>query len=162
MSVNLRQMTEQEFAHFYQWSVAQQTREQMEALGISQEEAESRTIREVQEMLPDGPQTAHNYLMTIETDSGENLGFIWTLHEYTDGKKQSFLCDFAIWESKRRHGYGSAALQLAEQKAAQAGCLESVLFVSEDNVAAKALYEKCGYRVLRPQDPGYFMIKQLG
>ena len=162
MSVTIRAMTPDEFRHFYQWSTAQQAAELMEEHHISYEAALQAATKEVDEMLPEGLHTKHNYLMTItEAPRGESAGFLWTLHEYNAGKKQSFLCDFAIWESKRRRGYGAAALQLMEKQAIDAGCQESVLFVSDDNAAARALYEKCGYQVLRQSGCGKYMMKPL-
>ena len=162
MSVTIRAMTPDEFRHFYQWSIEQQAAELMKERHISYEAAIQAAAKEVDEMLPDGLHTKHNYLMTItEAPRGESAGFLWTLHEYTAGKKQSFLCDFAIWESKRRRGYGAAALQLMEKQAIDAGCQESVLFVSDDNAAARALYEKCGYQVLRQSGCGKYMMKLL-
>lgn len=162
MFVKLRRMTNEEFESFYGWSIEHQAKELMEELHISQEEAISETIKEVAEMLPDGIDTPHNHFMTIvDSDSDENIGFVWTLHEVTEGRKQSFICDFAIWESKRRKRYASAALRLAENQAAEAGCVESVLFVKDNNTAATALYRKCGYQVLRQHRYGKYMIKQL-
>ena len=156
-------MTAAEFESFRQWSAGQQAKELMEAFQLSEEAALEKAIAEISEMLPDGILTPENYLMTIEeTNSGETAGFIWTLHEEFEGRKQSFLCDFAIWEAKRRKGYAAAALRLAETHAAQMGCQESVLFVSDHNEAAKALYHKSGYRVLRQKDYGKFMIKTIG
>ena len=162
MFVKLRRMTNEEFESFYGWSIEHQAKELMEELHISREEAISETIKEVAEMLPDGIDTPHNHFMTIvDSDSDENIGFVWTLHEVTEGRKQSFICDFAIWESKRRKRYASAALRLAENQAAEAGCVESVLFVKDNNTAATALYRKCGYQVLRQHRYGKYMIKQL-
>ncbi|MBR5564651.1 MAG: GNAT family N-acetyltransferase [Roseburia sp.] len=113
-------------------------------------------------MLPNGLNTEHNYLMTIvEEDSEESAGFIWTIHEETEGKKQSFVCDFAIWESKRRRGYATETLRLVEKNAVEAGCEESMLFVADSNDVARALYEKCGYQILRQAGCGKYMIKQL-
>ena len=162
MSVTIRAMTSDEFRYFYQWSIAQQAVELMKERHISYEAALQVATTEIDEMLPDGLHTKHNFLMTItEAPRGESAGFLWTLHEYTAGKKQSFLCDFAIWESKRRRGYGAAALYLMEKQAIDAGCQESVLFVSDDKAAARALYEKCGYRVLRQSGRGKYMMKPL-
>ena len=162
MFVKLRRMTNEEFESFYGWSIEHQAKELMEELHISQEEAISETIKEVAEILPDGVDTPHNYFMTIvDSDSDENIGFVWTLHEVTGDRKQSFICDLAIWGSNRRKGYASAALCLLENQAAEAGCAESVLFVKDDNAAAKALYKKCGYQVLRQHGYGKYMIKQL-
>ena len=162
MPVTIRKMTDDEFETFYGWSIENHAKERVEQLHISQAEAIKQTIEEVAEMLPNGLNSPNNDLVTIvEEDSGESIGFIWTLHEENNGRKQSFLCDFAIWESKRRKGYASAALHLAEENAKAAGCQESVLFVADDNAAAKALYEKCGYQPLRRKDHGQYMIKQL-
>ena len=162
MSVKIRPMTMCEFESFQQWSVEDHARDLMEELQISRAAAIQKARAEIAGMLPDGLHTEQNHLMTVmEADTGEAAGFIWTLHEVTAGRKQSFLCDFAIWEPKRRRGYGAAALLLAERYAAEAGCLESVLYVSEDNAAARALYQKCGYRFLRQAGSGAYMVKQL-
>jgi ribosomal protein S18 acetylase RimI-like enzyme len=100
--------------------------------------------------------------MTVtQTGSGENIGFIWMLHEQTDGRQQCFLCDFAIWEPYRRKGFGAAALALAEKDALESECREVVLFVTDRNTAAKALYEKSGYRVLRQAGYGKYLSKHL-
>ena len=98
--------------------------------------------------------------MAVVADS-KTVGFIWTLYEECDGEKQVFLCDFAIWENFRRKGYGAAALSLAEKNAAKAGCEKIVLFVRDSNIAARALYEKCGYQPLRQKSYGIFMAKPL-
>ena len=162
MSVTLRPMTVHEFESFRQWSTESQAKELMVQLHIAWEAALRKAEGELAEMLPDGLHTEHSHLMTIiEADTEETAGFIWTLYEETAGRKQSFVCDFAIRESKRRNGYGTAALLLAERYAAAAGCIESVLFVSAGNAAARALYEKCGYGILRQSGSGCYMIKQL-
>ena len=157
----LREMTNAEFTAFWQRSICQQALE-LAHQHITAETAHKAAAEELSQMLPQGQKTPNNRLLSVvETQTGACVGFLWTLHEETNGVKQSFLCDFAIWEDKRRRGYGEAALRLAEEMAAAAGCKESVLFVSEDNAAAKALYAKCSYAFLRPQDHGYYMVKKL-
>ena len=162
MAVTIRPMTQGEFEQFHRWSVAHHAKELMAQLNMPEEAARSEAAAEVAQMLPEGLHTAHHYLMAIEADGkDETVGFIWMLHEEFESKKQSFLCDFAIWEEHRRKGYATAALHLAERHAVKAGCCESVLFVSDDNEAARTLYQKNGYRVLRQKDYGKFMIKPL-
>ena len=113
MPVRIRKMTEQEFKSFCQWSVEQQAKELMEERGLTWEEAVKETEEEIAQMLPNGLDTAHNDLMTIAEVSGdESVGVIWTLREETLGRKQSFLCDFVIWDTNRRKGYATAALAL--------------------------------------------------
>ena len=163
MGVKIRSMTNEEFEAVQQWSIQHHAAELMEELHISEEDATAEATLEFTQLLPDGIHTQHNHLMTIvEAANDEPVGFIWTLHEEFEGRKQSFICDFAIWESKRRRGYAAAALYLTERNAAEAGCQESVLFVGDDNAAARALYEKSGYIVLRQKDYGKFMKKQIG
>lgn len=160
MSVTIRKMTNDEFARFYAWSVENQAKELMEELGLSQADATREAKKEVTEMLPNGLHTEHNDLMTVVAE-GKNVGFIWTLYEESNGQKQVFLCDFAIWQPHRRKGYGAAALSLAEKNAAERNCQKSVLFVSDANAAAKALYTKCGYQLLRQKGYGQYLVKQL-
>jgi len=162
MAVILRKMTQNAFKAFYQWSIAHHAVELMDELHTSRDEAINKAIAEVGEMLPDGLHTKDHCLSSIiDTETTETVGFIWTLQEETDGRKQSFLCDFAIWEPARRKGYGQEALCLAEKNAVEAGCQESVLFVSDKNTAARALHDKCGYHVLRKEGHGKYMIKKL-
>ena len=159
MPVTIREMTDEEYVSFFRWSIQSQAKDLMEEDDCSWEEALVIAETELTGILQ-GPE--HQRLMTVtETGSGENIGFIWMLHEQTDGRKQCFLCDFAIWEPYRRKGFSAAALALAEKDASEAGCREVVLFVTDRNTAAKALYEKSGYRVLRPKDSGMYMIKPL-
>ncbi|MBQ4050802.1 MAG: GNAT family N-acetyltransferase [Oscillospiraceae bacterium] len=162
MAVFIRKMTEDEFESFHRLSIDDQAKDLMEETGLSQQQAVKEAEKEFSDILPDGLNTANNHLMSIvEMKTGDPVGFIWTLYEMTEGRKQSFLCDFAILESKRRKGYGAEALRLVETQAAEAGCRESVLFVSDRNDAAKALYTKCGYKILRQEGYGKYMVKNL-
>ena len=160
MPVTIRKMTDEEFAFFCQWSVEHHAKELMEERGVPWGKAVHDGKEEMAQMLPEGVYTQDNFLMTV-TVGEENVGVIWTLHEVFEGRKQSFLCDFAIWEAYRRKGYGQEALRLAEERAAEAGCEECVLFVADRNEAAKALYHKCGYRFLRQESYGEYMVKRL-
>ena len=162
MSVILRRMTDAEFQAFCAYSIQDHARELMQQNQLAHETAVAEAQKELAEMLPDGIHTERHFLMTIEdAQSNMPVGFLWTIHEETDGKKQSFLCDFVIHAEHRRKGYATDALQVMEQTAREVGCQESVLFVANGNTAANALYEKCGYQFLRHMDDGKYLIKQL-
>lgn len=161
MPVRIRKMTDGEYRFFYQWSLENHTAELAEETGASPEKAREEAAAELAGMLPDGPDTEGHYLMTVAESGGVPVGFLWMLHEETDGRKQCFLCDFAIREPFRRKGFGTAALALARSHAMESGCVEGVLFVRDDNIPAKALYEKCGYRILRQHGCGAYMIQQF-
>ena len=160
MPITIRNMTQQAYDAFYRWSVKQHTAELMEQKCLPCKEASKEASKELAGMLPDGLNTGNNFLMSI-VNGDEMIGFIWTLHEETNGKKQCFLCDFAIWEEYRRKGYAAQALRLMEKEAIHAGCQECVLYVADRNLAARALYEKCSYKLLRQAGSGKYMRKEL-
>ncbi len=160
MSVVIREMTSGEFEAFYRWSAENHAKELMEELQLSHAEAMQETLDELAQMLPKGFQTENHHFFSILAEN-EHAGYLWTIYEETEGRKQCFLCDFVIWEDKRRKGCGEKALCLVERSAAAAGCQESVLFVRDDNSAARALYKKCGYQILRQEAYGKYMKKLL-
>ena len=162
MRIELRKMNEEEYKIFYDRSFKHHVQELMEEEHMPLGEAEKETTNELAEMLPQGLETEENYLMSIHNAEDDAwIGFLWTLHEMTEGVKQSFICDFEIFENDRRKGYATETLLLMEKEARKAGCAESVLFVTKDNAAANALYEKCGYQFLRDMEYGRYMKKVL-
>ena len=56
------------------------------------------------------------------------------------------LFDFEIFESHRRRGYGTRALQALEHVAAEHGIGRIALHVFGHNAAARALYQKAGFK----------------
>ena len=162
MRIELRKMDQQEYDAFYERSFNHHVQELIDEEHMSCEEAEKETTNELAEMLPEGMDTKDNFLMSIHrSEDNAWIGFIWTLHEMTEGVKQSFICDFEIYEDYRRNGYATETLELMEKEAKTAGCAESVLFVTNHNEAANRLYEKCGYQFLRDMEYGRYMKKVL-
>ena len=162
MKTELRKMNKEEYEAFYRMSFESMVNELVREKHITVTEAQKETASELDAMLPLGMDTRDNFLMTIiDRHNGEQKGYIWTVHEYSDSIKQSFLCDLLIYEEHRRKGYAKQAIALMEDAARAAGCVETVLFVSDDNTAAIALYEKCGYHFLREMDYGKYMKKIL-
>ena len=161
MAVTIRPMTGEEFDFFRGCSANLQAEDLMRVRGISREEAAREAEEDLSRMLPKGLRTQDNFLMTVENERSETVGFLWTLHESSSGRQQSFLCDLLILEPYRRQGYAAAALTEMEILAARTRCEESVLFVANHNHAAIGLYQKCGYRLLRQMDYGKYMIKRL-
>ena len=155
-------MNQDEYEIFYERSYKHHVQELMDEEHMSREEAEKESANELAGMLPEGMDTKDNFLMSIHrSEDDAQIGFIWTLHEMTEAVKQNFICDFEIYEVYRRKGYAKETLELMEKEAKTAGCAESVLFVTNDNEAANALYEKCGYQFLRDMEYGRYMKKNL-
>ena len=162
MEIEVRKMNKEEYEAFYKRSFEHHVKELIDEENMTEEEAKKETHEELASMLPNGLDTEDNYLMTIRRKTDDvQLGFIWTLHEYNEDVKQSFLCDFEIYEQYRRNGYAKEALGAMEAMAGKAGCRESVLFVANDNTPACALYEKCGYAFLRDMEYGKYLKKTI-
>ena len=161
--VTLRKMTEKEFRAFKKYSVADYAEDLIKGQSMSREQALMDAEKEFDRRLPDGLGTADNFLMNIENANGKNVGWIWFQYDmYGDtDTKQVFLADLLIFESERRQGYASAALNEMNTFAMADGCSSSALFVWEHNPGGMSLYEKCGYKPKDRRDGGTFMMKKL-
>jgi ribosomal protein S18 acetylase RimI-like enzyme len=62
--------------------------------------------------------------------------------------------DLAVLPECRGHGVGQALLGAAEEMARTLGCCKLTLEVQEDNLPARRLYERCGFRDVRYADSG--------
>lgn len=74
-------------------------------------------------------------------------------HELADGVNRAYIYGFRIRPSYRSQGLGTRLLEVAEQDLAQRGFTWAVLNVGRDNLDARRLYERLGYRVVAG-DPG--------
>ena len=162
MSVVLRKMTREEFEVFYREGIEQLTQELIEEFHFAYQDANKQAIKEFTDILPHGLQTENNFPMAIvEENSGDTVGLICVIHKGENDNKMSYIYSLSICEEKRRKGYASTALNLSEKKAAEAGCLVSVLFVKDSNNGARALYRKCGYQDYKQDGYGRYMLKEL-
>jgi GNAT superfamily N-acetyltransferase len=64
-----------------------------------------------------------------------------------------WLEDLYVQERARRSGLGRALVEAALHRARERGCRRIELDVNEDNAAARALYEACGF-LSEPKPPG--------
>ena len=109
------------------------------------------------ELLPKGLASPGHYLYTITmADSGKPLGIAWFELKQRNGKRKAFILDFAIEKAQRGKGLGTSAMSAIEQQASLLGAVAVDLHVFGENVAARGLYEKCGYRYT-----GMHMTKDL-
>ncbi len=74
-------------------------------------------------------------------------------HELADGVHRAYIYGFRVRPTYRGLGLGSRLLEVAEQDLVQRGFTYTVLNVSRENLDARRLYERLGYRVVAG-DPG--------
>ena len=154
MAVPLREMFPNELAAFRSYSICDYANDLMSAHSMNQQAALAQAGQEFDELLPG------SFLRVIEYD-GHAAGVLWYLTEETDGIQHAFLNDLIISPEYRRKGCASAALAALAKEARQHGCTEIRLYVSDDNDAAKALYQRCGYRLLRPFEGGAYLYRKI-
>lgn len=73
--------------------------------------------------------------------------------ELADGKDRAYIYGFRIRPAYRGQGLGSKMLKLVEIDLQQRGFRFVTLNVGQDNILARKLYERMGYRVV-DSDPG--------
>jgi len=93
-----------------------------------------------------------DYTGLIAEDDGLPVGFMLVLDSLPDevtGEDQAFIVYMAVERDRRGMGVGSALLANAEHEARRRGAPYMALMVTEENAAARALYERAGYRTER-------------
>ena len=160
--IGFNKMTPTEFLRFRERSVSDYAEDLMHGRGLNRDEALQEAEAEFGALLPEGPDTANQFLMTIaDAESGAAVGLIWYGYEKAGGERRVFLTDFLIREERRRKGYATAALAEMERRAKADGCVSAALYVWEHNGPGAALYAKCGYSPAERGDGGVLMVKRL-
>lgn len=89
-----------------------------------------------------------SHVIYVAERSGTRLGFIImmdTMPDEVTRMPQGFIAYMAVEPSERRYGIGNGLLAAAEDEARRRGLPYMGLMVTEDNAAARALYEDAGY-----------------
>lgn len=89
-----------------------------------------------------------SHVFLVAERDGVLAGFLLLLDAMPDEvtlMPQGFIAYMAVEPSLQRHGVGAALLEAAEDEARRRGLPYMGLMVTEDNVAARALYERAGY-----------------
>ena len=93
-----------------------------------------------------------SHLTLIAEEGGERAGFLLMLDALPDevtGDDQGFIAYMAVERRFRRSGVAAALLQHAEDEARRRRLPYMALMVTEENEAARALYERAGYTTER-------------
>jgi ribosomal protein S18 acetylase RimI-like enzyme len=89
-----------------------------------------------------------SHLLFIAWCGGQRAGFLIMLDELPDevtSMPQGFIAYMAVEPTRRHEGVGAALLEAAENEARRLGLPYITLMVTEENAAARALYERNGY-----------------
>jgi ribosomal protein S18 acetylase RimI-like enzyme len=95
---------------------------------------------------------SQSHIALIAEENGARAGFLLMLDGMPDevtGENQGFVAYMAVEAQSRGKGIGRALLSAAEDEARKHGLPYISLMVTEDNAAARALYERAGYATER-------------
>ncbi len=106
----------------------------------------------------------HARLLCAE-DKGEVVGFL-DMHIAAD---DAHINELGVAVNCRRRGIGETLVRFSDKVAKSEGCTVLSLEVREGNGAARALYEKCGFKPVgtrkrfykTPDEDGIIMLKEL-
>ena len=89
-----------------------------------------------------------SHVTLIAHDGERRVGFAMLVDDLPDevtSTPQAFIAYMAVEPEYHRRGVGTALLHAAETESRRRGLPYIALMVTEDNHAARALYERCGY-----------------
>jgi ribosomal protein S18 acetylase RimI-like enzyme len=118
------------------------------------EQALGESRKQIEGLLSAGLETPGHFLFSIVSEpEGEKVGILWLAVE----PQRAFVYDLEVFANARRRGHAEAAMRLAEDVARSKGASRIMLNVFGDNVGARRLYDKLGYRPMATA-----MAKPLG
>jgi ribosomal protein S18 acetylase RimI-like enzyme len=82
--------------------------------------------------------------------------------ELADGTNRAYIYGFRIRGAYRNHGLGSHMLDVVESDLINRGFRIAVLNVSRDNVEARQLYERQGYRIVATEAGQWSYLDESG
>lgn len=138
-------MAEEQFEQFLSYAIKEYAEDHIKGGRWTAENAYEESRKEFAHYLPEGLQTPDHYLYSIYDEQRDaHVGMLW-FARITRGEPMAFVYDIRIDEAQRRHGYGSQAFQLMEEKVRELGLSSIGLHVFGHNKGALQMYEKLGY-----------------
>jgi ribosomal protein S18 acetylase RimI-like enzyme len=139
-------MTVNEFQHFYTWIVGDYAQQQVRVGTWRAEKALELSRKMMDDLLPNGQDSAGQFLYVIRNQEGTLIGYLWYGLRDEGQIQAAVLYDLVIFEEFRRQGYATQAMFALEEKVREQGLTQILLHVYGHNDSARALYQKVGYR----------------
>jgi ribosomal protein S18 acetylase RimI-like enzyme len=123
--------------------------------GASEEQAQAKAAKDVEQLFPNGKPAADQSVFVIEAD-GRPVGELWLAERDGDFGPSLWIYDVHIDEQHRGRGYGKAAMRYAEDEARRRGLSQVALTVFGGNEVARGLYRSIGFA-----EDAVYMSKQV-
>jgi len=155
--IDLRKITEDEFAAFSEYFIADYSKEIFENYGYSITKACELAEQSLRESFPNGVEhSEHDLLCIVQVINTlpTVTGYLW--HKVNISKKSTFIYDFYIDEKYRGKGIGKQAINALEGQLKHQKIFEIQLRVAFHNKRAFKLYKEVGFNIT-----GYNMSKLI-
>ena len=143
-TVRLRPLTTAEYPAFLAASKAGYAEGIEVHGGQTHQAAQQKAEADFPAVLPMGLQTPGHHIFVVEAD-GVAVGRLWLAEREMAGRRVMYVYDVSIDPAQQGHGYGRAAMQLAEEEASARGIRRIELNVFGGNDVARGLYRSLGY-----------------
>jgi uncharacterized protein (DUF952 family)/RimJ/RimL family protein N-acetyltransferase len=156
-TIDARPMNPEEIVEYARSAMAEHVSELVLA-GAAPAEAEEEARRGFAPLTSAEPIAPDHRLFTLlDRVTGKPAGTIWYRVMDRAGGRMVYLCDLFLDPAFRGRGFGGEAMAFVEAEARRLGARSIALHVFGHNTAARALYERCGFRptslVLRRELP---------
>ena len=146
-AIAFRPMNVEEFERYLERAIPEYADMHLRAGNVAPEDSLKRAQKDYADLLPQGVATPGHHLFTfMAVDGSASLGMCWFEIKQTQGKTKAFIYDFYLEEAHRGKGLSRQVMDEVERRASTLGAVSIGLHVFGDNLAARALYEKCGFR----------------
>jgi ribosomal protein S18 acetylase RimI-like enzyme len=109
-------------------------------------EALARSQAEFDQLLPQGLATQDNLLYAITDAGGAQVGLLWVAVQERAGQRIAYVYDVSVRPEHQRQGHASRAFAALDEVVRELGLAGVALHVFGHNTAARALYERLGFR----------------
>ncbi|WP_326182633.1 GNAT family N-acetyltransferase [Bacillus sonorensis] len=145
--LSLSPMSKKDFTAYSTYSIEHYAIEKVKAGTWTAAEAVAKAEEQIQQLLPNGTETANHHLFSIVNEQGEVMGWAWFYADPHHPLKEAFIYDLGLYEAFRGQGNGQQALAALEEQAKRLGVKKLSLHVFAHNKTARHLYEKMNFEV---------------
>ena len=141
----LRAMTEAEFVAWRAEVIPTYAAGKVESGQWPQDEALARSVKEYDELLPQGMATADHHLFTVVNDGATAVGTLWFAVKTKFNARIAYVFDISVAPQHQRQGHARAAFLALEDEVRRLGLTGIALHVFGHNHGALALYQQLGF-----------------
>ena len=153
----IRPITDAEFLAWLSQAVPEYAADKIASGAWPEENAIARSLKEHEALLPKGKDTPDNYLYSIVSRSGAQVGTIWFAVEERGNTRVAYVYNVVVLPEHQRQGHALRAFAALEDEVKRLGLAGIALHVFAHNKAAQALYAKLGF-----QPTNFNLYKPLG